>query len=49
MFQMKEKDKTPDKELSDMEVGNLQESGQSNDCKDAQGTQEKNGWLQWED
>ena len=48
MFQMKEQDKAPGEELSEVEIGSLLKRVQSYNCKDDQRTQEKNGWTQWE-
>ena len=44
MFQMKEQDKTPEKQLNGMQIGNLlKKRVQSNDCKDNQRTWEESG------
>ena len=47
MFQMKEQDKAPGEELSEMEIGNLPKRVQSYNCKDDQRTQ-KNGYSEQE-
>ena len=44
MSQMKGKDKTPEKQLNKVEIGNLPEKKiQNNDSEDDPGSREKNG------
>lgn len=47
MFQLKEQDKTSEKELKEMELRNLPDRVQSNGHKTAHWTWESNGWTQW--
>ena len=43
MYQMKEQDKTPEKQLNEMEIGNFPEKNiQNNDSEDDPGPQKKN-------
>ena len=49
-YQMKEQDKTPEKQLHEVEIGNLPENRiQKNDGEDDPGPQKKNGGKDWED
>ena len=48
MFQMKEQDKAPGEELSEVEIGSLLKRVQSYNCKDDQRTQEKNEYSEQE-
>ena len=44
MYQMKEQDKTQEKQLNEVEIGNLPEKRiQNNDSEDDPGPQKKNG------
>ena len=44
MHQMKEQDKTPEKQLNEVEIGNLPEKRiQNNDSEDSPGPWKKNG------
>ena len=48
-FQVKGRDKNPEKELSDMELGNPPgDRVQSNDCKDDPRSKEENGCIEQE-
>ena len=50
MNYMKEQDKTPEKQLHEVEIGNLPENRiQKNDGEDDPGPQKKNGGKDWED
>ena len=50
MYQMKEQDKTPEKQLNEVEVGNLPEKRiQNNDSEDDPGPQKNNGGKDRED
>ena len=50
MYQMKEKDKTPEKQLNEVKIGKLQEKRiQNNDSEDNPGPQKKNGGKDQED
>ena len=42
-----QRDKTPEEQLSEVEIGELHDRVQGNDHKDER-TPEKNGWTQWE-
>ena len=47
---MKVQDKTPEKQLNSVEIGNLpQKISQNNDSEDDPGCWEKNGGKDWED
>ena len=46
---MKEQDKTPEKQLNEVEIGNLPEKIQNNDSEDDPGPRKKNGGKDWED
>ena len=43
LYQMKEQDKTPEKQLNEVEIGNLPEKIQNNDSEDDPGPRKKNG------
>ena len=43
MSQMKEQDKSPGKQLNEVEIGNLPERIQNNDSEDDPGSWKKNG------
>ena len=50
MYQMKEQDKTPEKQLHEVEIGNLPEKEfQNNDSEDDPGPWKKNGGKDQED
>ena len=50
MYQMKEQDKTPEKQLNEVEIGNLPGKRiKNNDSEDDPGPQKKNGAKDWED
>ena len=51
MYQMKEQDKTPEKQLNEVEIGNLPEKEFRiiNDSEDDPGPQKKNGGKDRED
>lgn len=48
MFQVKEQDKTPQEQLNDLEQQYTHKIFQSNVHKDDAGTQETNGYTEWE-
>ena len=43
MYQMKEQDKTPEKQLNEVEIGNLRKRIQNNDSEDDPAPQKNNG------
>ena len=50
LYEMKEQDKTPEKQLNEMEIGNLPEKRiQNNDSEDDPGPQKKNRGKDRED
>ena len=50
MYEMKEQDKTPEKQLNEVEIGNLPENRiQNNDSEDDPGPQKKSGGKDRED
>ena len=50
MYQMKEEDKTPEKQLNEVEIGNFPKKRfQNNDSEDDPGPQKKNGGKYQED
>ena len=50
MYQLKEQDKTPEKQLNEVEIGNLPEKRiQNNDNEDDPGPRKKNGDKDRED
>ena len=49
MYEMKEQDKTPEKQLNEVEIGNLLEKIRNNDSEDDPGPRKKNGGKDRED
>ena len=49
MYQMKEQDKTTEKQLNAVEIGNLPERIQNNNHEDDSGSRKKNGGNDQED
>ena len=49
MYQLKEEDKTPEKQLNEVEIGNLPKKIQNNDAEDEPGPWKKNGGKDRED
>ena len=43
MYQIKKQEKIPEKQLNEVEIGNLPKKIQNNDSKDDPGLQKKNG------
>ena len=49
IYQMKEQDKTPEKQLNEVEIGHLLEKIKNNDSEDDPGPRNKNGGKDRED